>query len=229
MIGTVSYKPGFPSRFTAEMRARRTVLYHLTRKGLRKVSWRAFSILLWAILHSQVSFVTLFSPRHKGSLLMHAPLSGVSGRRRRSDLKRKSVGEAIEWLNSPSNAHPDKAKIELYLEKRTAHGNSFKHKDHSYKQALDTSKRDPRNGSVEEQRAAYDTWVAENYKRLNGAVQAAHMDWVTTANKADVEYHLSIVDLDLDRAVKKVLESQVIPSSRPLRTILIGLYRRHIR
>ena len=55
------------------------------------------------------------------------------------------------------------------------------------------------------------------------------MDWVTTANKADVEYHLSIIDLDLDRAVKKVLESQVIPSSRPLRTMLIGLYRRRIR
>jgi len=155
-------------------------------------------------------------------------VSGTPGRRRRSDLKRKSVEEAVEWLNSPSNVHPDKTKIELYLEKRTAHGNSVKHKDHSYRQALDTSKRDPRNGSVEEQRAAYDTWVAENHKRLSGAIQAAHMDWVTTANKADVEYHLSIVDLDLDRAVRKVLESQVIPSSRPLRTILIGLYRRRI-
>ena len=144
-------------------------------------------------------------------------------------MRRKSVEEAVEWLSSPSNAHPDKSKIGLYLEKRTAHGNSLKHKDHSYKQALDTSKHDPRNGSVEEQRAAYDAWVSENYKRLNGVVQAAHMDWVTTANKADVEYHLGIVDLDLDRAVKKVLESQVIPSSRPLRMILIGLYRRPTR
>ena len=156
-------------------------------------------------------------------------VSGAPGRRRRSDLKRKSVEEAVEWLNSPSHTHSDKTKIELYLEKRTAHANSLKHKDHSYKQALETCRRDPRNGSVQDQQAAYNKWVAENYKRLNGTVQAAHMDWVTTANKADVEYHLSIVDLDLDRAVKKVLESQVIPSSRPLRMILIGLYRRRIR
>lgn len=34
------------------------------------------------------------------------------------------------------------------------------------------------------------------------------MDWVTTANKTDVEYHLAIIDLDLDKAIKKVLESQ---------------------
>jgi len=124
-------------------------------------------------------------------------------------LKKKSVQEAIEWLNSPSRVRPDKTKVELYLEKRTVHGDSIKHKDDSYEQALETSKRDPRNESVQDQQAAYSRWVAENHKRLNGAIQAAHMDWITTANKTDVEYHLSIVDLDLDKAVKKVLESQV--------------------
>jgi len=124
-------------------------------------------------------------------------------------LKRKSVEETIEWLNSPSHTHPDKTRIELYLEKRTAHGKSIKHRDDSYKQALETTKRDPGNESAEDQQAAYKRWVAENHKRLNAAVQAAHMDWVTTANKADVEYHLSIIDLDLDKSVKKVLESQV--------------------
>ena len=126
-------------------------------------------------------------------------------------MTRKSVEEAIEWLKSPSRAHSDKTKIELYLEKRTAHRDSTKHRDQSYKQALETSKRDLRNESAQDQQAAYNRWVAENHKRLNGAVQAAHMDWVTTANKTDVEYHLSIVDPDLDKAVKNVLESQVIP------------------
>ena len=150
-------------------------------------------------------------------------------RRKQSDSKRKSVEEAIEWLNSPSRIHSDKTEIELYLEKRTAHGNAVKHKDHSYRQALEATKHDPRNESSEDRQAAYHRWVAENHKRLNGAVQAAHMDWVTTANKTDVECHLSIIDLDLDKAIKKVLESQVMPSSRPLLTKLIGLDRRRIR
>lgn len=150
-------------------------------------------------------------------------------KRRRSEIKRRSLEEAIEWLNSASQIYPDKTRIELYLEKRTAHGNSVKHKNNSYKEALETSKRDPRNESVGDQQAAYNRWVAGNCKRLNGAVQAAHMEWVTTANKMDVEYHLSIIDLDLDKAIKKVLESQVIPSSRPLLAILIGLYRRRTR
>ena len=150
--------------------------------------------------------------------LSYAPQSLISDtrgapeapkKRKRSDLRRKSVEDAIEWLNSPPHIHPDKTRIELYLEKRTAYGKSIKHKDDSYKQALETSKRDPRNESVEDRQAAYDRWVAGNHKRLNAAVQATHMDWVTTANKADVEYHLGIVDLDLDKAVKKVLESQV--------------------
>jgi len=121
----------------------------------------------------------------------------------------KSVEEAIEWLKFPSRVHPEKTRIELYLEKRTAHGKSVKHKDDSFKRALETTKHDPRNESVEDQQAAYNRWVADNRKRLNAAVQAAHMDWVTTANKTDVEYHLGIVDLDLDKAVKKVLESKV--------------------
>lgn len=130
-------------------------------------------------------------------------------RKKRSDSKRKPVEEAIEWLNSPSHVHPDTTRIELYLEKRAAHRKSLKHKEDSYKQALEMTKRDPRNMSADDQQAAYNRWVAGNYKRLNGVVQAAHMDWVTTANKTDVEYHLGIIDLDLDKAVKKVLESQV--------------------
>ena len=150
-------------------------------------------------------------------------------KKKRSDMRGRSVEETIKWLNSPSQVHPDKTKIELYLEKRTAHKNALKHKDHSYKQASETTKRDPRNESVEDQQAAYNRWVAENCKRLNGAVQAAHMDWVTTASKTDVEFHLSIVDLDLDKAVRKVLEGQVFPSSRPLLEILIGVYRRRTR
>ena len=157
-------------------------------------------------------------PGESRKTLFYAPQSLVSDtrgapeapkKRKRSDLRRKSVEDAIEWLNSPPHIHPDKTRIELYLEKRTAYGKSVKHKDDSYKQALETSKRDPRNESVEDRQAAYDRWVAGNHKRLNAAVQATHMDWVTTANKADVEYHLGIVDLDLDKAVKKVLESQV--------------------
>jgi hypothetical protein len=148
-------------------------------------------------------------------------VSDAPKKRKKPDLRKKSVEEAIEWLNSPSQLHPEKTRIELYLEKRTAHKKASEHKDQSYKQALETSKLDPRNESVEDQQAAYNRWVAENYKRLNGAVQAAHMDWVTTANKTDVEYHLGIIDLDLDKAVKKVLESQVIPSSRPLQTTLV--------
>ena len=126
-------------------------------------------------------------------------------------MRGKSVDDAIEWLNSPSHVHPEKTRIGLYLEKRTAHQKSIKHKADSFKQALETAKRDPRNESVEDQQAAYDRWVAENHKRLNATVQTAHMDWATTANKTDVEYHLSIIDLDLDKAVKKVLESQVSP------------------
>lgn len=123
-------------------------------------------------------------------------------------MRRKSVEETIEWLNSPSHSHRDKTRVEVYLEKRIAHRDAIKRNDHSYKQALETSKLDPRNKSVEDQEAAYNRWVAENHKRLNGAVQAAHMDWVTTANKTEVEYHLSIIDLDVDKAVKKVLETQ---------------------
>jgi hypothetical protein len=156
-------------------------------------------------------------------------VSEAPKKKKRSDLRRKSVEEAIEWLNSPSPLLPDKTKIELYLEKRTAHRNATKHKDHSYKEALEAAELDPRNESVEDQQAAYNRWVAENHRRLNGAVQAAHMDWVTTANKTDVEYHLSIIDLDLDKAVKNVLECQVIPSSRPLLAALIGPYRRRRR
>ncbi|KAF9652393.1 hypothetical protein BDM02DRAFT_3183779 [Thelephora ganbajun] len=128
--------------------------------------------------------------------------------KKKSDLKRKTTEEAIEWLKSPSHTCPDKTRIEVYLEKRAAYENSIKHKEDTYKRALETSKRDPRNRSAEDQRASYDRWVAENHKRLNGAVQAAHMDWVTTASKVDVEYHLGIIDLDLDKAVKKVLESR---------------------
>ena len=160
---------------------------------------------------------------------VHA-VSEAPKRRRRSDLRRKSVEDAVKWLNSPSQAHRDKARIELYLEKRTAHENATKQKDRSYEEALEMCKRDPRNESVEDQRTAYNKWVSENHKWLNGAIQTAHMDWVTTANKTDVEYHLSIIDLDLDKAIEKVLETQVIPSSRPLlATTLIGLHRRRIR
>lgn len=71
------------------------------------------------------------------------------------------------------------------------------------------SKRDPRNETASDQRASYDRWVAENHRRLNAAVQAAHMDWVTTANKTDVEYHLSLIDVDVNKAIKRVLGSQV--------------------
>ena len=177
----------------------------------------------------QVSFVNLFSPRRPRRPVpdVHA-VSEAPKRKKKSDSKRKSVEEAIHWLNSPSHSHRDKTRIGLYLEKRAVHGNAVKYKDHSYEQALENTKRDPRNESAEDQQSAYHRWVAENHKRLNGTVQAAHMDWVTTANKTDVEYHLNIVDLDLDKAIKKVLESQVIPSSRPPLTILIRLHRRRI-
>jgi len=152
---------------------------------------------------------SLLSPRRERLILDVHATSEAPKKRGGSGLKRKSVQESIEWLNSPSRVHPDKTKVELYLEKRTVHENSIKHKDDSYKQALEMSKRDPRNKSVQDQQAAYNRWIAENHKRLNGAIQSAHTDWVTTANKTDVEYHLSIVDLDLDKAVSKVLESQV--------------------
>lgn len=122
---------------------------------------------------------------------------------------KKRVEEAIEWLNSRSRLHPDKTRINLYLEKRTAHEESIKHKEESYKEALETSKHDPTNESVKDQEASYYSWVAENHRRFNVAIHTAHMDWVTTANKTDVEYHLGLVDFDLNKAIKKVLESQV--------------------
>jgi hypothetical protein len=122
-------------------------------------------------------------------------------------VKRKTVEEAIEWLNSGSRLHPGKTRINLYLEKRTAHEDSIKRKEDAYKEALKTSKRDPGNESVQDQEAVYYKWVAENHKGFNAAIQAAHMDWVTTANKTDVEYHLGIVDFDLNEAIKKVLET----------------------
>jgi len=136
------------------------------------------------------------------------PSQPEAPKRRKSEIQSKSEAEAIEWLRSPSYTRPDKTRIELYLEKRTAHGKAIERKESSYDEALKMSKRDPRNESVQDQQAAYNRWVAENQKRLNAAVQAAHMDWVTTANKTDVEYHLGIVDLDLDKAIKKVLETQ---------------------
>lgn len=126
-------------------------------------------------------------------------------------MNRETVEEAIEWLNSPSPSHRDKSRINLYLEKRTAHANSVKRKDDSYKEALEMTRHDPRNVSAEDQQAAYNRWVAENQKRFNVAIQTAHMDWITTANKTDVEYHLCIVGLDLNKAIKRVLESQVSP------------------
>lgn len=205
MIGTVSYRPGSPLVSPLSRVSSRTALSPLTRKELRRVSWRASKIPLLV----QVSFVKLLCYEPQGLISDTRAMSGAPKNRRRSDLRRKSVEEAIGWLNSPSRAHPDKTRIELYLEKRTAHGKSIKHKDDSYKQALETTKHDPRNESPGDQQAAYNRWVAGNNKRLSAAVQAAHMDWVTTANKTDVEYHLCIIDLDLDKAVKKVLESRV--------------------
>lgn len=126
-------------------------------------------------------------------------------------MNRRTVEEAIEWLSSPSRLHPDKTRINLYLEKQTAHEESVKRKADAYKEALEKSKRDPRNKSIQDQEASYHSWVAENYKRFNAAIQTAHMDWVTTAKKADVEYHLGLVDVDLNKAIKKVLETQVSP------------------
>ena len=126
-------------------------------------------------------------------------------------MKRKTVEEAIEWLNSGSRLHPDKTRINLYLEKQTAHEESVKRKADAYKEALEMCKRDPMNESIQDQEAAYHNWVAKNYKRFNAAIQTAHMDWVTTANKTDVEYHLGLVDFDLNKAIKKVLETQVSP------------------
>ena len=128
---------------------------------------------------------------------------------KRSEVEKERVEEAIKWLNSRSPLRPDKTKIDLYLEKRTAHEESIKRKEKSFKDALEAGKRDPRNKSVEDEQASYHRWVAENHRRLNAAVQAAHMDWVTTANKTGVEYHLGFVDFDLNKAIKKVLESQV--------------------
>jgi hypothetical protein len=166
-------------------------------------------ILLLAVPHNQVSFAKKLLCRLQRLVSDILATSGAPKNKGESDPRRKSAEEAIEWLNSPSLSHPDKTRIELYLEKRTAHGKSIKHKVDSHKQALEAAKRDPGNESAGDQQAAYNRWVAENHKRLNAAVQAAHMDWITTANKTDVEYHLSIIDLDLDKSAKKVLESQV--------------------
>ena len=130
-------------------------------------------------------------------------------KRRKPEVKRARVEEATKWLNSRSRLHPEKSRLNLYLEKRAAHEKSNKHKDDSYKEALEMSKRDPRNENADDQRASYDRWVAENHRRLNAAIQATHMDWVTTANKTDVEYHLGLIDLDLNKAITKVLETQV--------------------
>ena len=128
---------------------------------------------------------------------------------KKPEVERKTVGDAIEWLNSRTRLHPEVTRIDLYLEKQTAHEKAVKHKEGLQKEALETSKLDPRNKSVQDQQASYYKWVAENNRGLNAAVQTTHMDWVTTANKAEVEYHLALVDLDLNKAIKKVLESQV--------------------
>lgn len=127
---------------------------------------------------------------------------------KKSEVKKERVEEATKWLNSCSRLYPDRTRIDLYLEKRTAYNDSIKHKEDSYKEALEASKRDPMNESAEDQEASYHSWVAENHKRFNATIQAAHMDWVTTASKTDVEYHLGLVDFDFNKAIKKVLESQ---------------------
>lgn len=206
MIGTVSYKPGFPLGSPLSCVSKRTALCPLTRKGSRNVFWRASRTLLWTATHNQVNSVKLSYASQR--LISDIRAGSGAPKKQKSELRRKSVEEAVEWLNSPSRTHPDTTRIELYLEKRAAHGKSIKHKEDSFKQALETCRRDPRNESADHQHAAYNRWVAENHKRLNAAVQAAHMDWVTTASKTDVEYHLAIIDLDLDKAIKKVLESQ---------------------
>lgn len=146
-------------------------------------------------------------------------------------MKRKTVEEAIKWLNSPS-LHRDKTRINLYLEKRTAHEESIKHKEDLFKKALEMSKADPRNESPQDQEASYHHWVAENHKRLHAAIQTAYMDWVTTANKTDVEYYLGHVDPDLNKAIKKVLESQVnsfFASFPTMITYCTSFYRRQTR
>ena len=183
-------------------------------------------MLLLVTPHNQVSFVKSLFYASQRLISDTRAASEAPKNRWKSHLESKSVEEAIEWLDSPSLSHPDKTRIELYLEKRTAHGKSIKHKDDSYKQALETTKRDPKNESAEDQQAAYNRWVAENQKRFNAAVQVAYMDWVTTASKADVEYHLSIIDLDLDKSIKKVLESQVNSFFASFANLLIGRYRK---
>ncbi|KAF9788581.1 hypothetical protein BJ322DRAFT_648635 [Thelephora terrestris] len=135
---------------------------------------------------------------------VHAP----DAPRKREPVSREKVEEAIKWLNSRSRLNPEKTRLNLYLEKQAAHQKSSKRKEDSYKEALEMSKRDPRNKTANDQRASYDRWIAENHRRLTAAIQAAHMDWVTTANKTDVEYHLGLIDLDLNKAITKVLETQ---------------------
>ena len=209
MIGTVSYKPGFSLV---------SLLSCTVKDGTLPFDpQRIAEDILEGVQNHPLDYPSQpgeFHKRKKFStpqwLIFDAhAVSEAPKRKRRSDLRRRSAEDAIEWLISPSHVHPEKTRIEVYLEKRTDHRDSIKHKENSYKEALEKSKRDPGNVSAGDQQAAYNRWVAENHKRLNGAVQAAHMDWLTTGNKTDAEYHLGIIDLDLDKAIKKVLESQV--------------------
>ena len=102
---------------------------------------------------------------------------------------------------------PSKTRVDLYREKQTKYTEAFERKTKAYNEALQLATQDPRNTTPALQRAAYDKWVAENYKTYNNFVQAAYMDWVTMGKKEEVEYYFSIVDND--SAMSRVEASKV--------------------
>jgi hypothetical protein len=116
----------------------------------------------------------------------------------------------LKWLLEKDPNDKTKSRIDVYREKQERYTEAFERKTKAFNDALKRAVEDPRNDTIEKQRAEYDVWVSENQKTYNNFVQAAYMDWVTTGRKEEVEYYFAIVDND--SAMARVEASKVYSS-----------------
>jgi len=156
-----------------------------------------------------VGTIRIITPSSRLTSVFPGSTTGISDdvcEERLSSAERR-YKHAMRYLVGRDVNDPSKTRVDLYREKQTKYTEAFERKTKAFNDALSQATSDPRNTTPALQRAAYEGWVAENYKTYSNFVQAAYMDWVTMGKKEEVEYYFSIVDND--SAMSRVEASKV--------------------